>query len=536
MTYTLRAGTVTVPRVKAEQVYDLSDKIGEETIIEYYFSKSPKSLAAALGLDPDEVAPFQERIAAASELLRTSDPAARLEAMTLLNALASDVPRPSVIAGVVDGMKGAALVDARRLPAAKAALESMSGQYQGNFDLLRLLMLLQIDDKKPADAVRTIALITEHHPDKVTSLEQETISRILSLLRQDGSDDYAKTADDFMILLAKAGWQQSPMTEQGDDVRMAAIKHLLERGALDEARKLFALSPVSSENAAELAADKRYSALWPDLAPAVRDHFRSLIENDVDRSSANLASSPDDLKLLTVHLRNLRRAGRSEEALSIGKSAVFNRGRIEAAGADGFWLVNEYAYALKDEGLLDKAVAQMDWIVSLDVDQYPDLISQAINRAEMLNSNDRPADALEAFQALDSNSAGHASIYGRMWIWSGTVCAAHEVAEPSLVEKAMDQIKGNTDANPSAATMALACLSDIEGLEDIYVKRLDDPKQRNAALGAFARTLAEPRSKFETRMQGIFEQIAARPAVQAKLEQYGRVVQFDGKPTYWGGF
>jgi tetratricopeptide (TPR) repeat protein len=529
--YTLTTARETVPAGQAADVYAITDRLNQATSLEYHLANSRKSLATTLGVDAAVVAPYQDRIVKVGELFQKNDEASRTEALTLLNAMSSEVKRPSKVAGVIDGFTGAALAAAHRYPAAKAALESMIGQYQGSFALMQLLATLQLEDREFTATAGTLEVMAAQQPDAMKSFDEDMIRQVLGALRTDGADSAETAADDLTIALAKSGWQESPITDSGESIRSLAIKYLLWRGMADDARQLYAVAPVPAETAAELAIDKRDSALWPDLEDAVRDHFHAMVQQQAARSGEALAKSPGDLKLITRHMRDLRRAGRPDEAIAAAKDAAADRARIEAAGNDGFWLINEYAYALEAAGRPDEAVAQFDWLLSLDIKRNPSLVSQAINRALMLNKLDRPADALAALTVLDGEP-NLASKYGNMWIWSGIVCAARSLDKPDVEDAAFKKMEQEASANQAAMAQALACRSDIDGLEQLMLKRFDDPREREAMLTNYVKTPDELRYKFTRQIYDTYHKALAAPALQAKLKQYGRAVQFDG----WGSF
>lgn len=536
MTYTLTSGQETVAAARSASLFALSDKVGDESAWTYHFGEPQSDMAERLGIDPTALEPFEARILQVGDLVQKETPEAKLQALSLLNAMAKEAPSPSPVAGMIEGMKGSLLAGMNRLAAARAAMETSAAQYQGSGEMLFLLAALQLQDHAAIKAADTLILLAQRKPEGLVRIDKDFLRSMFGTLHQSETEEGKTKADDLTIAMAQGGWQQSPRTSNGDGMRVNAIRLLADRGAIPAARKLLAVGPIAAEATATIAADKRYVALWPDVEGAVRDRFRSLLAQDVARSGKALSAEPENLELLQDHAANLRRVGQAAKAVEALKTAAADRARIEAAGTPGFWLVNEYAYDLADAGRPDDAIKELDWLVGLDLDHYPDLVSQAINRASVLNRFDRPAEALEAFDTLQKRGDAYASKYGKMWVLSGTVCAAQALGKPDKVQEAWKAMEGLAESNSAAMTQALACRGDIAALEALLIKRLDDPRERGGVLGAFATSKTfHPMSRFETTIDTALKQARARPAVQAKFQSYGRSLQFDGEPSYWGG-
>ncbi|WP_420146439.1 hypothetical protein [Sphingobium sp.] len=193
--------------------------------------------------------------------------------------------------------------------------------------------------------------------------------------------------------------------------------------------------------------------------------------------------------------------------------------------------------ALSDAGRKDDAIAQMDSLIALGVDQYPDLVSQVTNRAAMFNGADMPDRALAAAIEADEKYSSHASTYGEMWIWAGKSCALRElnrVDEAKMVEL---KISENTEENKAAATMAAACRGDQALIEKLLVERLDKADDREGALGLYMRFgMPSVQSRFDAKLARVMEAARRAPAVQAKFAEYGRVIDFAGSQAHWSEF
>lgn len=531
-TFVLTTGLDEVAAKDAKAVYAVTDAIDDEAYIQYRIDQLGKSFATVFQVDPVEIAPFDARLREAVALMQKNDSPSRTQSLTLLNAMGAEARRPSKVAGLIDGLIGLVLTDERRYPAALAALTSAASQYQENVGMLNVLLALQMDAGKPIEAAGTLEVIARRHPEGLGKVDERNIRSLRSILTQAKSDAALRANDDLTVALAQAGWQQSPPTAMGSFLRSEAIRTLLERGRAAEAGKLFAAAPVSAQTAAALAVDNRYQALWADLEKPVKDRFRTLLAQDVARSREAVAKAPTDLKALTQLAWDLRSAGDPAAAVAAAKAVAADRARIEAAGEEGFALVETYALSLFEAGHAAEAVAEMDWLVGLGVARYPTLVSQVIDRAGVLMAADRFTDALLAYDEAADIADRFASPFGRMWIWAGTVCSADQLGKEDVATAAMAKLQAAPSDNRGAHIQALACLGDEARLQEAVIARLDDPRERAIALLGFAVTARKPQGAVERETAAQMARARAAPAVQAKFKAYGRALTFDGSPQW----
>lgn len=525
-----------VPAVDAAAVYAVSDRIDDSTDLRFFLDKSPKPTRAVSPLDLPGLAPYRSEIGRAGTLMTKGDQTSLVEALSIINRVAEQVARPSPAAGLVDGLKGVMLVGLHRPVPGRAALQSSIEQYQGNADMIRTLIALQLDARDAPAALRTLETARTSQPAVVEALDRDWVRMLSSQIHDLPRDDRQKAQEDLCITLANGRWQQQPRTAAGNGMLGCAIEAQARRGRIADARALLAENP-SVETLVNLAVDKRYAGLWPDFAPQVTAGFKGAIADEVAQAAEAASRAPDDFEAATRYLRALRTAGQPERAVKAGRALADRKDRIEAIGSSAFWFVNEYAYALAESGRVDEAIARMDGLIALGVDSYPDLVSQVINRAQMLNLWDRSALALPAFVEADEKFAGHASLFGRMWIWSGAACALHDLGRGAEARVYQDKLAQKPEENVAAVTLAAACRDDRKTIEAQLLARLDDPEKRGGVLEGFIRFDAPgATSRFQTRIRQAMAAVRATPAVQDKFRNYGRAVTFAGVPTYWGGF
>lgn len=526
-----------VPAAQAAAVYAISDKIGDESGLRFFIDKSSRPSATMGAINPADMQPYRVELDRIVALMgEKSDQASKVEALSIANQLAEKPQRPSAIAGLLDGLKGLILAGLGRNAPAKAALLSSLEQYQGNADMMRTLMAIQLNSDEPAALFKTMKVAQTAQPALIQNFDMDWMRFIQQQIRTLPEEQRQNARHELCILLAGSGWHMEPRTVEGVSMLGCAIQGQLQRGNVAEARKLIALQP-SADTLASLAMDKRYQAIWPDLAKGQADGFAKNIEQAIVTAKATVAKAPDDFGAATGLIQALRTAGKAPEAIAAGKLLAARRDKIEATGDTAFWFVNEYAYALADAGRTDDAIAQMDGLMALGVDQYPTLVSQVINRAEMFNHGDRPEQALAALTEAEDKYAAHASMFGKMWIWAGKACALRNLNRGEEAKAVEEKLVTGRDDNKSAVTMAAACRGDQPMIEKLLIERLDKPEDRAAALGLFTRFKVQPApSRFDAKLEQVMAAARAAPAVKAKFGEYGRVVDFAGSKAYWGDF
>jgi transglutaminase-like putative cysteine protease/tetratricopeptide (TPR) repeat protein len=534
--YELKTGAqAMVPADGAEAVYAVSDAIGDESVLVYALAKAGKPSANADIIASDAIKPFRADLERVGAMMQTGDQSKLVEALALINGIAGKIQRPSPAAGLVDGMKGAILSGLNRRPAALTALSSSIEQYQGNAEIMQLLIAYQIDARDVPGALKTMAIALKSQPAILTAFNPDWVRMINTLIRALPAADRQPHREDLCIILSSGGWGVAPRTVEGNQFLECAAEARIKRGQLAEARAILAKG-LPADALAGLAIDRRFQAIWPDLEAEARTGFKSRIDEDIASAARAAKDAPEDFAAMTRYVRALRVAGRADEAVKAGQALAGRRDKIEASGEPAFWYINEYAYALAQAGQVDAAIGRMDALLALGVDTYPELVSQVINRSEMLNQWGRHDLAYAALVEAEEKYAKHASLYGKKWMWAGKACALRELGRGGEADLFDKQLAGNPEENRAAMSMAAACRGDEKMIEALLIVRLDDPETRNDVLGGFLQFRKESGSPFEIKLRRIVDRVRARPSLQAKLTQYGRSVPYAGTRSYWGDY
>lgn len=534
MVYRLDTGTRdAVPPDKAEAVYTLSDKLGDETGIEFYFENSPRPSEMPAGLDPATMETLKPELAKVQTLIQKPDQASKIEALTLISGIADRLPRPSPAAGLIDGVKGAVLAALLRPQPALAALRSGTAQYDGNPNVFRLWIGYEIDLGTAETIAKALQRTLAVQPDVVGTLDENWVRASLQKAQGLSSENRTKVRDDMCLALVGAGWQQSPRSSFGDIILSCSILAHARRGQSAEVRALLAKDPPTASMVA-LASERRYQTLWPDMDRLGADHFRKALEGDAKRAGVAARAAPTDYKTVARYMQSLRALGRFDEAIAAGKALASDRAKIEMVGTDAFWLVNEYAANLHMAGEIDGAIAAMEMVIGLGIEQYPELASLAINRAELQIASGKYQAGIDSLTALDPK---HLSAYGQMWIWSNRACALYRLDRLEEAKADEARLAGKPADNWGAVTRAAACRGDVKAAADLLVTRLHDEEARPGVLEQFLSfDTAEAVTPTEQVMLQTLAEARATPRVQAEFAKYGRSVRYAGTTQGWATY
>ncbi|MFE8585302.1 DUF3857 domain-containing protein [Sphingomonas sp. NCPPB 2930] len=525
-----------VPAAEAEAVYAVSEKVSNETGIEFYLEKSPRPSGMPAGLAPALAATIRPDLEKLMALIQKPDQPSKIEALSLIAAMSEKLPHPSPMAGMVDGLKAAVLSDLRRPQAALAAFQSATAQFDGNPEVFRMWIAYELDLGTPDSVVKALQRTRAAQPAIVTGLEDAWVRAALQKIQALPTEARTKAHEDLCIVLSDSEWQQSPRTAFGGSMLGCAIVAQSRRGDLAAVRAGLARTPPTPALLA-LATDRRHQPLWGDMERLVADGFRQSLTSAAASAEAAARAAPRDYKAVTEQMRTLRTLGRYQEAIAAGKALATDTPRIEMVGHDGFWLANEYAENLQALGRTDEAVAQYDRMLALGIEQYPELVSLAINRAEMLTAAGRYQASIDSLTALEAGQGAKISLYGKMWIWSNRACAQHRLGHAAEAKADEDRLAAKPAENWSATTAAAACRGDVKAIGEHLIARLRAEDSREQAIGLFLIQPPSPhRTSLEAEMVETMDKARALPEVQAELAKYGRAVRYAGTAEGWGTF
>lgn len=333
--------------------------------------------------------------------------------------------------------------------------------------------------------------------------------------------------------LLTLGWPEPGHSSRAEQLRAIVIEGRLAKG--DEAgAQALAADLIEPLQLARLMVTRRYDALFPAGLDRRRRIEEAVAAYDLD-TARRLSAAPDDPKLLLERAQLLRALDREEEALALLLPASSDLDGVAAGGAEALWVVNEAAFALAALGRSDEAVAAMAKLLTLDVDQHPDLINMMINHGALLNSVGRYREAAAYGAGLAANATRHASEYGQMWMWESAACGHAMAGDPAAAAPWLAKLEAGSANNRAAHVRALLCLDRLDAAETVMIARLEGDQPESVLLALQDYRPGRPETSVLAKLlRERYDAVKARPAVKAAIDRVGRVIGLPLTKSYWG--
>jgi tetratricopeptide (TPR) repeat protein len=400
--------------------------------------------------------------------------------------------------------------------------------------VLGLTILSSIDANEPKAA---LALL--EHARTLPAAEQEELRRgidekVVSWLAQHlQSNKDRPSLHRLAEALLALGWPEQDDFAVRDYYRSVAAEGRIAAGDVTGARAVVG-EIANPEFLGGLLVAKKYDALFPESV-----NRPQMLQQSLDRydrlTLQRLKAAPDDPKRLRERGNALRAQGREAEAAALLLPFAMDLAKVENAGADGFWLVNEAAYALSASGRGDEAVGLMDKLLTLGMDKHPDLISMAINKGELLNDAGRYKEAA-AHEAMLSQMKDMASPYGFMWMWSIAACAHALSGDQAGAAPWLEKLRKNSADNEAAHMRALLCANDLDAAEALLIARLKGDDRQSVLLKLQDYRQGSLLSAISKVLEPRLLAVRERPAVKEAISGAGRIISLPLSRTYWGDY
>ena len=151
-----------------------------------------------------------------------------------------------------------------------------------------------------------------------------------------------------------------------------------------------------------------------------------------------------------------------------------------------------------------------------------DTVSFAINLGSMLVRLGRPAEALEVLPPMETDGA---SPYGLMQSASVRSCAGHALGATDTAgvgQAAQNYLAEHWRDAPAAYAEGLICRGDVQGVADLYVRRLADAELAGDAVTELHDYLPQPPgTPADIHVRAVWTEAAARPEVIAARDAVG---------------
>lgn len=449
--------------------------------------------------------------AAAQAAERRDCPAAVKVVAPLVDRKPDHLP-PIVLAGAYQLAAFCELMTGKQADAYRHALAG-SALPDSSDDLWRLRLELEVEEGRLAAAVTTIEAMSQGRGAALNGERQEVLYRLDRLVTD--ARDLGLRRRLLAVLVASSYVPDKPM-DSADGFRLRYAGLLSDAG--DQAGMRVAIADIADPGVLrDIALDKRLSA----ALPAGFD-LRHAVERALAETRAVAERNPTLIRPVLQTAAYLRVLGRPAEALKT-LDAIEKRIGVEGAFGDAaeqtIWWWDERGRAYSMLGRHDEELAALR--KGGEEKENGGLnVSQVINLAQTQVDIGRPADALATLAVFDS-TARDTSPFGAMQVRYTRACANSLLGKPEAAAADAAFVRAHEKDAPGTVTELLLCLGDIDGAAASFVRRLDDPERRVAALSDLSDYDAPPVSVPSSPIKVHLPAVKARANVRAAIVRAG---------------
>jgi len=510
---------------QAAAAIDFAGTIQEKTNLTFNAEKVAQSYAGTFKVDEEQFAPLEERM---KKILTAISEKKHTSALKILNELEQEYTQRDRIFGLIQTLRGETYMALNRRSAATAAFEQGLPLYDDQTSTYFKLAELYRSSENAEKEIKILTDLATRLPDEVGKL---SIKWLGELTRNLYLADKSKLFNPLAIALVRAEYESDK--EDGDGwVYYRAIDALVENNEpIEAASHLPKITNATS--LLGLMIDKKYQAIWPMVEDRAGHDLRIALDREIDETKTAYEDDKTNFKKLNDYLRALRQGGSMEKAIAIAQPLIDDWSTIEAEAGDAFWTANIYAEVLNDVGHHEEAIAVLQRINELPIEDFPDSISMRINQASMLQSQAKFDEALALANSLNKDFT---SDFGAMFIDGIRSCSLFhddQVEAAQSIIKTMHEMK---ETNIYAYSAAMLCIADDDKLVDLFIERLEDEDDRAMTLERFlVGKKAQHTPPFERSSMTKLRRVLAIPKVRSVFEKFGRIIEIDASELHWGG-
>jgi tetratricopeptide (TPR) repeat protein len=453
-------------------------------------------------------------------------------AVALLTRAIESEALPVSAAGSAHFFRGAAYREQSKFSESLDDLEK-AGQLtpdKGQVPVLAFDVALRMD--RPLLAHEKALLVARKFPADVGSLDLSAINTVIARLDKERK---ANEAHDLRAALFEAGYQGSPVGETADYLFRDLVDSYLVRNDLVNAIRVSGTITTVDVLVAMLI-DARYQELWDSLQGAMGGSFSAAAKRQMARYQEIVRELPEDGQAVNMLVDSLRLTGAPREAVSIGGRLLDDPVAIGRDPEAYFWVLVKTAYAEAESDRPAEAVRRMADLAAFKLDDYPDLVNHHLNRAALLLDLGRFEEAVAAARVAQSR---YLSRFGQLWVAAIETCAASQSGrrnDPG-VASGLQGLKDGAVDNPSAYSLGLLCANRMNEAEEWYVRRLDTPGWREAALRALqSYNKAPAEGLFFAQIQQRLDMLRRKNSVRRAVSKVGRQLTIDLPRTQFGDY
>lgn len=378
------------------------------------------------------------------------------------------------------------------------------------------------------DSIEALETMAKMDPNAISTMKREDVS--ISFYYTTIQD--APNLDDidfrFLTILWSAHWQPTDPAGDVDSLWVDYATRLQSRNLDEQVSKVLhsLREPDSIHNV-------RMNPQWRDVVqsdPAAFDVLAAA-NNRLDALASLKATRPELLSVVIAHAKLLRELGRVQQALEelngVQPKLLPSADRGGFADADDMlrWWTNERAFALRDLGRFDEAIAALRQGTTLRevpgrTPEEQQNISQLINLATLQDSAGRPKDAIETLLALKDTRP--MSTFGFANATFARACAYAQLNQHEDFERQVRKLADLGAGWSYIIADALVCANDLDDAAGLFVKNLDEKDGAWRVLFKLSDFAPAPQeAPFAREFRRRMAALAVRPDVQAAIVRSG---------------
>ncbi len=346
---------------------------------------------------------------------------------------------------------------------------------KGQITVLAFDVALRMD--QTAKAYEKALRVAKNFPLEVSGLNLSALTRVITTL------DKGKWFQDAHMLRAAlfdANYHGNPAGTTADYLYKELVVDYLDRSDIINAIRV-AGQINTVDVILDMSIDARFQEVWQAVLAGAGGSLRIAAERQKARFEIIVTANPGDNQAIHGLIDALRFTDQPAKAIALGDSLLKDPVALGRDPDGYFWVLTATSYAEVEAGKREAGIKRMAELVNYKLDDYPDLITQHINRASMLLDQGRFEEASAAAHKADSR---YGSAYAKLWVAAIDVCSNPPHKDNKTPDPLLDSLRASGKDNPQALALALLCNNKMPEAEQWYIKRLSDPDMRSDALQA----------------------------------------------------
>ena len=377
----------------------------------------------------------------------------------------------------------------------------------------RFRFALELDGNRFAPALTTIEAMTQGRGAALNSMPVRWMYQLSNKLKDEHQDDLRRR---LLKIVTDPSYAPTEVFGTVDGFRQSYAEILYSSGDKDGAAALIRqIDDPTDLN--ELSFDPRFR---PMLASDF--DMRASVEHSLADARTVMARHPELVEPIVQVAMRLRQLGRPQEALAVlepARATMLRQAGFADAEDKANWWWDGLARSHAALGHYDEMLAAMR--SGAEMKEAGEVnVSQVINLAEAQVHFGKPEDALKTLAVFDEEKRA-VSPYGEMEMRFARGCANALAGKKDALAADLGYALAHDADHREALSDLLLCIGDLDSAAAAFIRRLEDPERRMAALIQLSDYDAPPVLVPDDPVAVNLEKLKARPDMKAAIARAG---------------